>query len=81
MVPALAQIGTGLAEMIRLLPPDQIPLQGVPRTIVDNAKVTATAEAVILSSSLPLELIRPLLVSKITPAAPPPQAPPQPAKQ
>jgi hypothetical protein len=81
MVPALAKIGTGLADMIQLLPPDQIPLQGVPRVILDNAKVTATAEAVILTSSLPLELVRPLLASKITPAAPPPQAPPQPAKQ
>jgi hypothetical protein len=80
MVPALAQIGTGFATMISLLPPDQIPLQGVPRVILDNARVTSTAEAVTLTSSLPLELIRPLIVSKVSPAAPPPQAPPQPAK-
>lgn len=80
MVAALAQIGTGLTEMIRLLPPDQIPMQGPPRIILDNAKVTSTKEAVTLTSSLPLELIRPLIASKITPGAPPPQAPPQPAK-
>lgn len=81
MAVALAQVGTGLADMIRLLPPDQIPLQGVPRVILDNARVTSTKEAVILSSSLPLELVRPLIVSKVTPQAPPPQAPPQAAKQ
>jgi len=80
MVTALAQVGTGLVDMIHLLAPDQIPLQGVPRVILDNAKVTSTKEAVTLTSSLPLELVRPLIVSKVSPAAPPPQAPPQPAK-
>jgi hypothetical protein len=80
MVPALAQIGKGLADLIPLLSPDQIPLQGLPRVILNNARVTATPEAVILTSSLPLDLIRPLIASKVTPAAPPPQAPPQPAK-
>lgn len=81
MVPALAQIGTGLVDMIHLIAPDQIPVQGLPRVILDNAKVTSTKEAVILTSSLPLELLRPVLASKITPAAAPAQAAPQPAKK
>jgi hypothetical protein len=80
MVAALAQFGTGLVDLIHLISPDQIPLRGLPRVILDNAKVTSTKEAVTLTSSLPLELVRPLIASKITPAAPPPQAPPQPAK-
>jgi len=82
MVDPLARIGTGLVDMIHLLPPDQIPLQGPRRMILDNATVTATKEAIVLASSLPVDQVRPMIARKITPAQrPAPGAQAAPATQ
>jgi|GEM_PF-2196503 len=75
MVEPLSRIGTGLVDLVHLLPPAQIPLDGVKRTVLDSVQFSATKDAVILSAGLPLDLIRQPLAAKLNPAAAPAPAP------
>lgn len=75
MVDPLARIGTGLTDLVHLLPPAQIPLDGPKRVVLDSVQVSATKEAVVLVASLPLDMIRGPLAAKLNPAAAPAAAP------
>jgi hypothetical protein len=74
MVEPLARAAMGLVDLFHLIPPAQVPLAGIQRTIADSIQVSATKEAVILVGGLPLEMIQKPLAAKLNPGLAAPAA-------
>ncbi len=69
MVDPLYRAASGLLDLLHMIPPPQLPMPAPHRTVLENAQVSATKEAVVLLVTLPVDMIRKPLAAKLNPAA------------